>query len=97
MATIFRWLLRIFFGLVTGVLLAVVVVYWMASRSLPDYSATHRVAGISGAIEIVRDNANVPHIFAERDADVFFGLGFAHASRRPVAGDRAECPRTRAG
>ncbi|MGR3342205.1 MAG: penicillin acylase family protein [Paracoccaceae bacterium] len=82
MATIFRWLLRIFFGLVTSVLLAVVVVYWMASRSLPDYSATHRVAGISGAIEIVRDNANVPHIFAGSDADVYFGLGFAHAQDR---------------
>ena len=82
MATIFRWLLRIFVGLVASVLLAVVVVYWMALRSLPDYGATHRVAGISGVIEIVRDNANVPHIFADSDEDVYFGLGFAHAQDR---------------
>ena len=82
MATIFRWLLRIFFGLVAVIFLGVAVVYWMASRSLPDYSATHQVAGISGPVEIVRNNANVPHIFADADADVFFGLGFAHAQDR---------------
>ncbi len=33
-------------------------------------------------VEIVRDNANVPHIFGATDAEVFFGLGFAHAQDR---------------
>ena len=33
-------------------------------------------------MEIVRDNANVPHIFGESDQDVFYGLGFAHAQDR---------------
>src|ERR1700744_5144946 len=28
---------------------------------------------------IVRDNFGVPHIFGHRDADVAFGLGFAHS------------------
>jgi penicillin amidase len=82
MATIFRWLLRIFVGLVALVILGVVGVYWLASRSLPDYGASHQVSGISGTIEIVRDNANVPHIFADSDTDVYFGLGFAHAQDR---------------
>jgi penicillin G amidase len=52
------------------------------SRSLPDYTAPTSAAGISGPVEIVRDNANVPHIFGATDADVFFGLGFAHAQDR---------------
>ena len=33
-------------------------------------------------VEIVRDNANVPHILGASDADVFFGLGYAHAQDR---------------
>ncbi len=82
MATTFRWLLRIFTGLIALAALALTVVYWFAARSLPDYGATHAVAGISGPVEIVRNNANVPHVFAGADADVFFGLGFAHAQDR---------------
>jgi penicillin amidase/acyl-homoserine-lactone acylase len=30
-------------------------------------------------VRIVRDNFGVPHIFGHRDADVAFGLGFAHS------------------
>ncbi|MEN8839603.1 MAG: penicillin acylase family protein, partial [Octadecabacter sp.] len=56
--------------------------YYFASRSLPDYEVTLEVAGISAPVEIVRDNANVPHIFGETDADVFFALGMAHAQDR---------------
>ncbi len=82
MARVFRWLLRIFLGLVGLGLAGLVLVYWLAARSLPDYDKTHQVAGVSGPVEIVRNNNNVPHIFAENDADVFFGLGFAHAQDR---------------
>jgi penicillin amidase len=82
MVTLFRWLLRLFTAFVVLVALAVAGAYYFASRSLPDYSAHLRVAGISGPVEIVRDNANVPHIFGATDEDVFFGLGFAHAQDR---------------
>ncbi len=82
MAKIFRWLLRVFTALVVLVLLAGTLVYWLASRSLPDYSADHEVAGITAPVEIVRDNADVPHIFGATDADVFYGLGFAQAQDR---------------
>ena len=65
MATTFRWLMRIFTGLIVIALVGLMLVYWFASRSLPDYSATHQVQGITGEVEIVRNNANVPHIFGE--------------------------------
>ncbi|PWE33157.1 penicillin acylase family protein [Maritimibacter sp. 55A14] len=82
MARIFIWLLRLFVGLAVLAGLAAAVLAWMASRSIPDYSARHVVSGISGPVEIVRDNHNVPHIFGAGDPDVFFGLGFAHAQDR---------------
>ena len=82
MAKIFRWLLRAFTALVILILVVGFLVYWLASRSLPDYSADHQVAGITAPVEIVRDNADVPHIFGATDEDVFFGLGFAHAQDR---------------
>ncbi|SFP09288.1 penicillin acylase family protein [Tranquillimonas alkanivorans] len=82
MAKTFRWLLRIFTGISALILLALVFTYWFAARSLPDYDATLAVDEIAAPVEIVRDNADVPHIFGDSDEDVFFGLGFAHAQDR---------------
>ncbi|NDV00771.1 penicillin acylase family protein [Pseudoroseicyclus tamaricis] len=82
MGTAFRWLFRIAVGLVVLSLGAVALVYYFASRSLPDYSGTFEVAGISAPVEIVRDNADVPHIFGATDDDVYYALGFAHAQDR---------------
>ncbi|MBV2360690.1 penicillin acylase family protein [Thalassococcus sp. CAU 1522] len=82
MARVFRWLLRLVSAALVLSVLAVLVVYYLASRSLPDYDNTRPTAGITGDIEIVRDNAGVPHIFALSDRDAFFGLGYAHAQDR---------------
>ena len=82
MARTFRWLLRIFVAVSLLALTGAMGIYWLAARSLPDYDATHEVAGLTGPVEIVRDHANVPHIFGDSDPDVFFGLGFAHAQDR---------------
>ena len=82
MARIFRWLMRIAMLLIALVILALGGGYWLASRSLPDYNDTVQVSNLAGEVEIVRDNANVPHIFAADDLDVFYGLGFAHAQDR---------------
>ena len=80
--SLFRWLLRIVPAALALLLVTAVGVYYFLSRSLPDYDATWEIAGLSGPVEIVRDNANVPHIFGVTDTDVFFGLGFAHAQDR---------------
>ncbi len=82
MATLFRWLLRLFAGAVVVTALAATTIYYLAARSLPDYDATYRMEGLSGPVEIVRDNNAVPHISAQTDEDVFFGLGVAHAQDR---------------
>ncbi|MBO9476897.1 penicillin acylase family protein [Shimia sp. R11_0] len=82
MATFFQWLMRIASGLVILVVLAVAMIYFLASRSLPTYDKTFAASGISQPVEIIRNNANVPHIFGNNDEDVFFGLGYAHAQDR---------------
>ncbi len=82
MVTVFRWLLRITLGALLVLFAALSLVWYFASRSLPDYDATEEVAGLTAPVEIVRDHANVPHIFGANDADVFFALGYAHAQDR---------------
>jgi len=82
MALVFRWLMRLvslMFVLVVG---AFSLAYYFAARSLPDYDMEATALGLNAPVEIVRDNANVPHIFGENDADVYFALGFAHAQDR---------------
>ena len=82
MIVAFRWLLRLFTGLVVLGLLGLVIGYYFLSRSLPDYTEDFTLAGVSAPVEIVRNNANVPHIFGATDEDVYFALGFAHAQDR---------------
>lgn len=82
MAVVFRWLMRLASFAVFAVFLAVLLVYYLASRSLPDYDKELPVDGITADIEILRDNAGVPHILTFSDRDAFFGLGYAHAQDR---------------
>ncbi len=82
MTKAFRW---IFGGFVALLLLALVAggfIYYLAARSLPDYNGRYTVPAITAPVEIVRDSYAVPHIFGANDADVLFGLGFAHAQDR---------------
>ncbi|MEM8631736.1 MAG: penicillin acylase family protein [Pseudomonadota bacterium] len=82
MALIFRWLMRLLTLAVLLVAGAVAVVYYLAAGSLPDYAAEHDARGLQHRLEIVRDNANVPHIFGQSDEDTYFGLGYVHAQDR---------------
>jgi len=82
MLVAFRWLLRLVVAAVLLAVLAAAGLYYFLSRSLPDYSEDFRLPGITAPVEIVRNNANVPHIFGQTDEDVFFALGFVHAQDR---------------
>ncbi|MBE0553143.1 MAG: penicillin acylase family protein, partial [Rhodobacteraceae bacterium] len=82
MVTAFRWLLRIFTGLIVLGLAGTALAYWILSRSLPDYDEDFTLEGLTAPVEILRNNNNVPHIFAGTEADAFFALGFVHAQDR---------------
>ncbi|MEB8388322.1 penicillin acylase family protein [Rhodobacteraceae bacterium KMM 6894] len=82
MSEVFKWLMRIAGGLVALAVLAALGLYILLARSLPDYDKTLAIDGLSAPVQIVRDNANVPHIFGQSEADVFQALGYAHAQDR---------------
>ena len=82
MLTLFRWLVRLLTAILVLIVVVVLGAYYFLSRSLPDYNEDFTLSGISAPVEIVRNNADVPHIFGKTDADVFFALGFAHAQDR---------------
>lgn len=78
----FRWLLRLFTGLIALSLLALLLGYWFLSRSLPDYAENFSLSGLDHPVQIVRNTNDVPHIFARSDRDAYFALGFVHAQDR---------------
>ncbi|MFQ5624939.1 MAG: penicillin acylase family protein, partial [Paracoccaceae bacterium] len=82
MAFLFKWLWRLIMVAVLGFAAGFALLYYFASTSLPDYNRSLAVNGLSGPVEIVRDNHAIPHVFAEDDNDALFGLGFVHAQDR---------------
>ena len=48
---------------------------------VPPSSASLR-GSVSAPVEVVRDSYGVPHVYAQSEPDLFFGLGFAMAQDR---------------
>jgi penicillin amidase len=82
MAFLFRWLMRAVLALAALSAGGLVLTYYIAGQSLPDYDRTLTLDGPEQEIEIVRDRYAVPHILSLTDRDAFFGLGFVHAQDR---------------
>ena len=82
MERVFVWLMRITLSVAAIAGLLVSFAYFILSQSLPDYSKTIEFSHVTEKIEIVRDTANVPHIFGKNDQDTLFALGYVHAQDR---------------
>lgn len=76
------WLIRGVAAVLVLAVLAISLVYYLAAQSLPNYDVTRQTPGITAPVEIIRNNANIPHIMGANDSDVFFGLGYVHAQDR---------------
>ena len=48
----------------------------------PDYEFAMESASISAPVEVLFDDHGVPHIYADREVDAVFALGYVHASER---------------
>ena len=82
MERIFVWLVRITLSVAAFSVLILFFVYFFLSQSLPNYNKTVQFSHLIAKTEVVRDTANVPHIFATNDHDTLFALGYVHAQDR---------------
>lgn len=85
LSSIFTWLVRIFAALAVLALAGLALVWTLVAGSLPDYDRDFDMppgAWPTADVRIVRGAEATPHIGGRTDGDVFFGLGFAHATDR---------------
>jgi len=80
-------MIRALVGFGIGVLLiaVVVAVFWgrgQLYRPLPQTAGTLTVEGLRGEVEVLRDAAGVPHIYAENIHDLLLAQGIVHAQDR---------------
>ncbi|HKU68702.1 MAG TPA: penicillin acylase family protein, partial [Candidatus Baltobacteraceae bacterium] len=70
--------------LVLLLLLILAWVVWVAIglRAVAQTSGTIRIDGVREPVRIVRDERDVPHIFASSEHDLMFAQGYAEASDR---------------
>jgi penicillin amidase len=69
-------------GLLTLAVLLLGLLLWYRQASLPVYEGTLRVTGLAAPVKVARDEHGIPHISGQSEADVLFGLGYAHAQDR---------------
>jgi penicillin G amidase len=83
MATIARRFLFVVLGLL--LVLAILILstfYILPRRSFPKTSGEVQLEGLSGPVEIFRDQYGIPHIYASSSQDLFFAQGYVHAQDR---------------
>ena len=80
--SLLKWALGLVLALVLAVAGLAGYVLWRFNAPPPAIAGEASLPGADGAITIVRDRYGVPHIFAETEADLYRGLGFAHAQDR---------------
>ena len=77
-----RWGVYVAIALVL-VLVAGLVVGWVFYRKpLPQTDGEIDVPGLSGRVEVIRDDMGIPQIYADSDADLMRAQGFVHAQER---------------
>ncbi len=76
---------KILIALAALIVIAVLVVMggvWYIKRARPNYDANVGQANVSREVEIWRDSAGVPHVWAQNTADMLFAQGYLHAEER---------------
>lgn len=81
-----RILGRILLGLLALIVVVVaaagIYVYAAIDDSFPQTDGEIRLDGLDGQVEVYRDQAGIPHIYASTEHDLFFAEGYVHAQDR---------------
>ncbi|HEY0304181.1 MAG TPA: penicillin acylase family protein, partial [Longimicrobiales bacterium] len=76
---------KLLFALLALLVIALLVLaggVWYLNRSRPDYDEAVARAGITRDVEVWRDSAGVPHVWAQSTDDMLFAQGYLHAQER---------------
>jgi penicillin amidase len=74
-----RWFIRIAAAAVLVVFAAGSALYFYLK---PDYAGSRTAEGLAAPVEVLYDEAGVPHIYAQNETDAYFTLGYVHAQDR---------------
>lgn len=73
---------KIIIGLVIILLLGGWYLNHYLKIGIPDHSGTIQIKGVDAEVTILRDEAGIPHIYANSETDAYFALGYAMAQDR---------------
>ncbi len=73
---------RILIVIVLLLIIAAVVAGFIIRATLPDWESSIFTSNVSREVKVTLDNTGVPHIKANSEEDLFFTLGYIHASER---------------
>ena len=76
------WIKRFFGGLLLLLLLLASAIGIYVYRSFPALDGELKVSGLSAAVSVARDGADVTHIKAQSPRDAWMALGYVHAQER---------------
>lgn len=74
-----KWL-GIIFLVLLGIILLVGGGWYMKTK--PTYDGELTLPGLSGGVDVLYDEAGVPHIYATNETDAYYALGYVHAQDR---------------
>ncbi|MCW2736893.1 MAG: penicillin acylase family protein [Nocardioides sp.] len=77
-----RWTAWTALGLVVVLLLLAAAVVGVVRRPLPQTNGEIEVPGLSARVEVIRDDHDIPQVYADTDADLMFAQGYVHAQER---------------
>ncbi len=73
---------KIIIGIVVILLLGVTYLNHYLKIGIPEHTGTVQLKGLDNPVDILRDKAGIPHIFAKTETDAYFALGYAMAQDR---------------
>ncbi|MDO8385336.1 MAG: penicillin acylase family protein [Polaromonas sp.] len=76
------WIKRFFGGVLLLVLLLAAAIAIYVYRSFPALDGELKVSGLTAAVSVARDGADVTHIKAQSPRDAWMALGYVHAQER---------------
>jgi len=60
----------------------VILIRNISHRAVPDYNADVELSGLTGTVEVFRDQYGVPHVYAENELDLYRVTGYLQAQDR---------------